>query len=313
MIYKLKENAFPSFFQFNTSPHSWKNILFPAKHVEWSARKTESGFEFRETDEPEKKFAFLGVRACDLHAINIQDKVFMQGKAVDRHYQSLRDSALVIVVQCTRSGNTCFCASMNTGPKARDAYDLALTEVVENGDHFFLLELGSARGQEIASRLNLRIAEQNEIAHAEKYVSEAAVQQKRRVNTAGIKELLYSKFDDAHWQDIANRCLSCGNCTLVCPTCFCSSSEDVTDLLNNETKRVRSWDSCFQKDHSYIHGGAVRTSTKSRYRQWMTHKLASWIDQFGEPGCVGCGRCITWCPVGIDITEEAAAFEKEKT
>ena len=99
---------------------------------------------------------------------------------------------------------------------------------------------------------------------------------------------------------------------MVCPTCFCTTVEDHSDLAGETAERVRSWDSCFTLDFSYVHGGSVRTETQSRYRQWMTHKLASWIDQFGTSGCVGCGRCITWCPVGIDITEEAAAIRQTR-
>lgn len=95
---------------------------------------------------------------------------------------------------------------------------------------------------------------------------------------------------------------------MVCPTCFCTGVEDVTALAGDVTERVRKWDSCFTADFSYQHGGVVRESTKSRYRQWLTHKLSSWVDQFGSSGCVGCGRCITWCPTGIDLTAEVAAI-----
>jgi sulfhydrogenase subunit beta (sulfur reductase) len=111
------------------------------------------------------------------------------------------------------------------------------------------------------------------------------------------------------WDDVAKRCLSCTNCTMVCPTCFCSTVNEVNDLAGEKTTRERVWESCFNEEHSHTAGGAVHPTTKSRYRQWLTHKLATWIDQFGTSGCVGCGRCITWCPVGIDITEEVAAME----
>jgi ferredoxin len=128
------------------------------------------------------------------------------------------------------------------------------------------------------------------------------------METRGIHDLLYQNFEHPRWDEIAARCLSCGNCTMVCPTCFCTNVEDVSDVTGHRAERWRRWDSCFTMSFSYIHGGSVRTSAKARFRQWMTHKLASWIDQFGTTGCVGCGRCIAWCPVGIDLTEEAQAL-----
>jgi Fe-S-cluster-containing hydrogenase component 2 len=132
---------------------------------------------------------------------------------------------------------------------------------------------------------------------------------RRSMHTEGIKELLYSSYDSEHWNRVAERCLSCTNCTMVCPTCFCSNVEDITDLKGGYTERWRVWDSCFTNDFTYIHGNpSIRSSTASKYRHWIVHKLASWIDQFGTSGCVGCGRCITWCPVGIDITEEIASL-----
>ena len=131
------------------------------------------------------------------------------------------------------------------------------------------------------------------------------------INQAHIKELLYRNLEHPRWEDVARRCLSCTNCTLVCPTCFCTTVEDATDLSGGHAERRRRWDSCFSMDFSYIHGGYIRPSVKARYRQWMTHKLATWIDQFGTSGCVGCGRCITWCPVGIDITAEVKAIRAD--
>ena len=143
---------------------------------------------------------------------------------------------------------------------------------------------------------------------AARVVEHAATDMGRTMETGDIRELLLGNLEHPRWEEVSDRCLTCGNCTLVCPTCFCHSVDDVTDLASGEAERTRRWDSCFNLEHSYIHGGSVRTSGRSRYRQWMTHKLATWIDQFGTSGCVGCGRCITWCPVAIDITEEAAAI-----
>jgi Fe-S-cluster-containing hydrogenase component 2 len=118
------------------------------------------------------------------------------------------------------------------------------------------------------------------------------------MDTTGIQQLLADNLEHPRWDDVASRCLTCANCTLVCPTCFCHGVEDTTDLTGDHAERWRHWDSCFTLDYSYVHGGTVRSSTRSRYRQWMTHKLGTWFDQYGTSGCVGCGRCTTWCPVG---------------
>ena len=133
----------------------------------------------------------------------------------------------------------------------------------------------------------------------------------RHLPTDGLRDLLYASAESPHWDDVAERCLACTNCTAVCPTCFCTSVEDVSDLSGDVDERHRVWDSCFSMEYSRLHGGAVRTSTGARYRQWVTHKLASWTDQFGMSGCVGCGRCITWCPAAIDLTAEVGALRDE--
>jgi ferredoxin len=132
----------------------------------------------------------------------------------------------------------------------------------------------------------------------------------RSLDTENIRDLLFDNLEHPRWKEVADRCLSCANCTLVCPTCFCSSVTEVTDLTGDAVSRERQWASCFTLEHSQMHGANARPTTASRYRQWLTHKLAGWIDQFGTSGCTGCGRCITWCPVGIDITEEVAAIRQ---
>jgi len=197
---------------------------------------------------------------------------------------------------------------METGPRAGHGFDLALTELLDAQRHAFLVEIGSDLGREVARALPLRPADEGDRRQAEQIIARTTGTMGRQLEIAGLKELLQGNIEHPRWREVAERCLACGNCTLVCPTCFCSTVEDVTDLTGTETERTRRWDSCFTLDHSYIHGGSVRPSGSARYRQWMTHKLASWIDQFGSSGCVGCGRCIAWCPVAIDITEEAAAI-----
>jgi sulfhydrogenase subunit beta (sulfur reductase) len=307
--YRLQRRDDDAMFGHNVGPNSWKNHLFPPTLKLWTARRSEDGeLEVEEEVAEPPRHAFIGVRSCDLHAIAVQDRTFVDGPWADRDYQARREGAFIVAVNCGQAGGTCFCVSMDTGPRASSGYDLALTELLDDAGHRFLVEVGSERGAELLAELPSRPAAGGDEKAAEEVVERTASQMGRTLDTTDIRDMLYRNREHPRWDEVADRCLTCGNCTMVCPTCFCSSVEDVTDLAGDEATRVRSWESCFTLEHSYIHGGSVRTSGKARYRQWMTHKLASWIDQFGTSGCIGCGRCITWCPVAIDITEEAAVI-----
>jgi len=306
--YRLKRRSDDALFGYNTGPHSWKKFLHPPNVRLSQVTRDGRSLCFTAENDPPPKFAFIGVRACDLRAIAVQDKVFLEGPYVDPIYQSRREPIFIIAVNCGQAGGTCFCVSMNTGPKATSGFDLALTEVIEAGRHHFVVEVGTERGAEILQAAPHRAASESEEREVEEIVARTTAQMGRTLDTNGIKELLYRNYEHPRWDDVASRCLTCANCTMVCPTCFCTTVEDVTDLTGEYAERWRRWDSCFTMDFSYIHGGNVRATPRSRYRQWMTHKLATWIDQFGESGCVGCGRCITWCPVGIDITEAVRAI-----
>jgi ferredoxin len=309
--YRLERRADEARFGYAVGPHSWKQFLFPPRVRLWRARRANGGVEVDETPPDEGPFAFFGMRSCELHAMAIQDRVFIGGTYVDGDYAARRDDAFVVAVNCFEPGGTCFCVSMGTGPKAQAGHDLALTEILD-GEHRFLVEVGSERGAEVLSGLPRRPADERDVRAAEVAVAGAAERMGRSVEAGDLRDLLASTLEHPRWDDVAERCLTCGNCTLVCPTCFCSGVEDVTDLSGTESERFRSWDTCFSLHHSYIHGGDVRPSGRSRYRQWLTHKFGTWHDQFGSSGCVGCGRCITWCPVGIDVTEELAALRTGK-
>ena len=306
--YRLVRRDDDALFAHNVGPNSWKSFLFPPTLRLWKGRRGEDGAIEVEDRERPPLYAFIGVRSCDLHAIAIQDRVFIGDRHVDEDYEARRRDAFIVAVNCAKAGGTCFCTSMGTGPKASSGFDLAFTELLDDAGHRFLVEVGSARGAEVLAELEHRSAQEADERLAEEELERTAASMGRTLDTDGIKELLYANAEHPRWDEVAERCLTCGNCTLACPTCFCSTVEDVTDLTGSEAERTRQWDSCFTFDHSYIHGGSVHASGRSRYRQWMTHKLASWIDQFGSSGCVGCGRCITWCPVAIDITEEAEAI-----
>lgn len=309
--YRLKRTERNQFFDYVVGPYTWKKFLYPPEQVLWRARRTKGGFEvLQEPKETAPRYAFLGVRPCELHAIAIQDRIFLQGPYVDPIYKARREGLFLVAVNCTRAGGTCFCVSMNTGPEAVSGFDLALTEVFQEAAHYFLAKVGTERGADLLQDVPHRPATTEEIAAAKAAVDRAARQMGRTLETQGLKDLLSRNYEHPRWDDVAARCLSCANCTMVCPTCFCVTLEDVTDLTGEYAERRRRWDSCFTLDFSYLHGHHVRASTKARYRQWLTHKLSTWVDQFGTLGCVGCGRCITWCPVGIDITEEVRAIRE---
>jgi ferredoxin len=306
--FRLEPTGDGALFAHTVGHDSLKRWLFPPRVRVWHGTREvlESG-----TPDAAPRLAFLGVRSCDLHAVAIQDRVFLGDRYTEPDYEARRAGAFFVAVNCSRAGGTCFCHSMGTGPRVTAGYDLALTELLGEEGHRFVVEVGSDRGAEVLAELERREPTTGERGAPDAAAAQAVAGMGRRLDTTDIRDLLVDNAEHPRWDDVADRCLSCGNCTMVCPTCFCSSAEDTTDLAGGETEHTRVWESCFTLGHSYIHGGSVRDTPKARYRQWMTHKLATWIDQFGTSGCVGCGRCITWCPVAIDITEEVAAIRAD--
>jgi sulfhydrogenase subunit beta (sulfur reductase) len=307
--YRLERRRDAALFGYAVGPQSWKQFLFPPRTRLWQADRQPQGFVLRPEALDAAPYAFLGVRSCELHAIAIQDKVFMD---TDPLYRTHRERAFLVAVNCGQAGGTCFCASMKTGPRAESGFDLALTEILEDGHHAFTVEAGSARGRDVLATLPTSEATAADLEASRRCTERAVQQMGRSMDIDGVPELLARNLEHPRWDDVASRCLACANCTMACPTCFCNTVEDTTDLTGDHTERWRSWDSCFTIDFSHLHGGSVRTSTKARYRQWLTHKLSTWHDQFGTSGCVGCGRCITWCPVAIDLTQEVAALRESE-
>jgi ferredoxin len=307
--YRLRERDDQARFGFAAAPSSWKRYLFPPTTTLWRAQRDPQGaLVFEETPATPPRYAFLGVRACELAAILVQDRVFATSAHPDPTYAARRRDIFLIAVHCGSPSGVCFCTSMDTGPKAREGYDLAITELLDTEEPRYLVEAGTDAGQDLLDSLQSRSATPEDIEVADAVTEEATRQMGRQMDTTDLPELLQRNLEHPRWDDVAARCLSCGNCTMACPTCFCSDDVEAQAPDGESSTRVRLWASCFSRDFSYIHGGTVRQTVRSRYRQWMTHKLGNWWEQFGTSGCVGCGRCIAWCPVGIDITEEAAAI-----
>ncbi|MBK8049095.1 MAG: 4Fe-4S dicluster domain-containing protein [Anaerolineales bacterium] len=306
--YRLHRRDDLALFGYTLGPHPWKRFLSPPVVRLWQAEQTGKGFKIIAEEQPAVQYALIGVRACDLYALHFQDRMHLDGPHIDTDYQRRRAAAFIVAVNCSQAGATCFCSSMGTGPKAGPGFDLALTEVLGAERHYFLVEVGSELGAAVLAALPHRLATEAEQAQANAVIAETATHMGRTLDTNGLKELLYRNYEHPHWEVVAEQCLTCGNCTQVCPTCFCYTIEDATDLTGQHAERWRKDDSCFTTSFSFISSGSIRTSAKARYRQWLIHKLVASSDQFGLSGCVGCGRCITWCPVGIDITAEAVAL-----
>ena len=305
--YRLEHGEDENVFGWAVGPGSWKAEFFPPTQELWRSTVVDDSVRVTTPDLEMAPLAVVGARPCELVALGILDRVLVDGAHPDPRYAARRVGAFVVAAECGSPAATCFCTSMGSGPGADSGFDLALTELNDDEGHRFVVRIGSERGADVLARVPVTEPTSGDLAARDRILTSAGDIIDRRLETEGLAELLARNIDHPRWDEVAERCLACGNCTLVCPTCFCSDVSDTTDLAG-DVRRQRTWASCFDLDHSYVHGGPVRSSTSSRYRQWLTHKLSTWWDQFDTSGCVGCGRCIAWCPVGIDLTEEAAAI-----
>ncbi len=299
--YRLETSDSPRYFAWANGPQAIKPLVFTPRETLWSSERGKDGsLSFSENTPEVKPTAIIGARPCDIAALYIQDKHFLQQEKVDPYYKTRREQLLLIVVNCTHPADSCFCASTGDGPEAHYGFDIALTEL----DDGFLISAHNQRGNELIAQLPTQAATEAQQQAAQHALKQTAEKQTRQLPTGNLNDKLFKNLKHPQWADIGERCLSCGNCTAVCPTCFCHSEGELAAFDGQSSEHTREWGSCFSPGHSYIHGITIRADASNKYRQWMTHKLGSWHAQYGRSGCVGCGRCITWCPPGIDITKE---------
>jgi len=303
--YRLEAAGDGRWFGWTVGPQGLKPLLFPPREALWrSFRDAGGGLRFEAPAQGGGPVAVLGVRPCDLAALALLDAHFLSGSAPDPGYAARREGLLLVGVDCARSAPTCFCVSTGDGPMLVAGYDIGLSEL----DEGLLVWPGTATGAAIVDRLPLAAALPDQLAAATDAGNRAAAGQRRRLPSRHLARTLFANLDHARWRQAGARCLACGNCTAVCPTCFCHATRTEPSLADAGAEQVREWDSCFGAEHSLLHGQPLRPDAATRYRQWLTHKLGGWHDQFGRSGCVGCGRCITWCPVGIDLSAEVEAI-----
>lgn len=304
--YRLVQTGSNRYFDFIPAAQSWKQFLFPSRNKLFSATR-DGKWQLEPNRDPAPRYALVGVRACELQAILIQDRIFMRDDFQDPIYRSRRENLFILAVNCTSPNQTCFCTSMGTGPRVGPGFDLCLTEMEES----FLVEIGSELGRSLVSARTFDLPSAFMQNSANQAIARAGEQITRHLDTGDLPGLMVNNLEAERWNDVGKRCLSCASCTQVCPTCFCWDATDLVDVLAKKTQRDRLWDSCFNSVYSYQAGGNTRPNIRSRYRQWLTHKFGTWKEQFGVLGCVGCGRCITWCPAKIDVTVEIDAIRKE--
>ena len=301
-VYRLSRQEGARAFDYGVPVTSWKRFTHPPR-VPLTRTTTDGRIE---AVEPEvRPMAFIGVRACEIAALDIQERVLRAGPAGDADHAARRDASLVVAVECAVATATCFCTSMGTGPEVTAGADVVLSEL----DDGFTVRALSVAGQAIVKRLALDAASEAQVATAADQVAAVRSAIGDPVPTSGLADRLRAAPEHPRWDEIAERCLACTNCTLVCPTCFCTSVSVASDLDGITGETERTWDSCFTLGFGRVAGdNNFRPRVADRYRQWLTHKFSTWWDQFGSTGCVGCGRCITWCPVGIDVREELLAI-----
>ncbi|MBS7611619.1 4Fe-4S dicluster domain-containing protein [Candidatus Bathyarchaeota archaeon] len=276
-----------------------KKLLHPVKNRIFDF-KLNDGFEVFESCNV-KNIVIFGIHPCDLRAIEKLDEFFSQHPE-DVCYEARRKRTLIVGLTCNAVDEKCFCNSLGTGPEASTGFDILITQI---SDGFFLVEVGSSKGLDILKTLDLAEAKPEHFEAKRKHIEHLKSSFTKTADFEGLATLAKDKLDHKIWVETAERCLSCGNCSMVCPVCYCFDLYDSLDLTLKEGVRIMELDSCQLLEYAEVAlGGNFRKERSQRLRHWLLCK-------FGAAGgstytsCIGCGRCIVYCPANIDLTEIA--------
>ncbi|MBO3839490.1 MAG: 4Fe-4S dicluster domain-containing protein [Thermoproteota archaeon] len=281
-----------------------KTLLIPPKET---LLRIKDGMIEEVLPNSEDRTAILGVHPCDVNAMNLLERVYTD-RPRDPYFEARRKSLLIIALNCNNADEYCFCTSFGTGPSLEEGFDLILTDL---GDRF-LVEVGSRKGSELIGDFYMPRASSADLMEKDETIRRVKGMIKRHVNTAGLQRIMTGALYNPIWNELAGRCTGCGACNMVCPTCFCFNVVDEPELDSGSVLRSRTWDGCLLWEYAEVAlGGNFRRDLSARIRQFVTHKMNYWLNQYGALGCVGCGRCIEQCPAKIDITSVVARLRGE--
>ena len=277
---------------------SAKELLFPQTETLFSYKSTNGAATIEVPLIEERKRLLFGIRPCDARGFSLLDGVFDGEKYKDVYYLNRRANTLIVAIGCNKPKTTCFCTSVGGSPFSEEGSDLLLIDI---GDSY-IVKLVTDRGGSLVESAGLEDATEDDLALMRKAVQDAETSMKVKLDMNGVKEKLDGMFNDPIWIELTEKCLGCGICTYLCPTCHCFDIVD--EATDSSGKRIRLWDSCqFTQFTQQASGFTPRPTNKERLRQRIMHKFNYFTDSYGQIGCVGCGRCIVECPVNLDIRE----------
>ena len=289
----------------SNSQKAAKEVFFPQSEVMLQCEKTEKLNRVTSVEEVRRERILLGARPCDLQAISILDPVFMGKEYTDVYYLKKRETTLIIGFACDQPRSTCFCSSVGGGPFIRTGSDLFFIDL---GDAY-LIEFITKKGGALRDNRLLKEADAKDLSLAHGIEKKAREKLNSYLPVEGIEKSLDRIMEGPFWDRIHEKCIGCGVCTFLCPTCHCFDIAD--EAVNNKGRRVRNWDSCLFPLYSLeTSGHNPRPTGRERTRQRLMHKFNYYPKNFGRIACVGCGRCIAYCPVNFDIREAIEEIKK---